>query len=55
MARPVLARAAELPANERERLHLAAISAALADHYERAKARWSEGVRKRSATSVMKL
>lgn len=42
LARPVLARAAELPANERERLHLAAISAALADHYERAKARWSE-------------
>jgi tetratricopeptide (TPR) repeat protein len=38
----VLARAAEQPANERERLHLAAISAALADHYERAKARWSE-------------
>lgn len=42
LARPVLARAAELPANERERLHLAAISAALADHYERAKTRWSE-------------
>jgi tetratricopeptide (TPR) repeat protein len=42
LARPVLARATELPANERERLHLAAISAALADHYERAKARWSE-------------
>jgi tetratricopeptide (TPR) repeat protein len=42
LARPVLARAADLPANERERLHLAAISAALADHYERAKARWSE-------------
>src|ERR1700704_421547 len=42
LARPVLARATELPANERERLHLAAISAAVADHYERAKARWSE-------------
>jgi uncharacterized membrane-anchored protein len=42
LARPVLARAAELPANERERLHLAAISASIADHYERAKARWSE-------------
>ena len=42
LARPVLTRATELPANERERLHLAAISAALADHYERAKARWSE-------------
>ena len=37
-ARPVLARAAGLPANERERGHLAAIAAALADDYERAKA-----------------
>jgi uncharacterized membrane-anchored protein len=46
LARPVLARAAELPANERERLHLAALSAALADHYERAKARWSELLRR---------
>ncbi len=34
---PVLARAAGLPANARERLHLAAIAAALADDYERAK------------------
>jgi len=42
LARPVLARAAELPANDRERLHLAAISASIADHYERAKARWTE-------------
>jgi len=42
LARPVLAHAAELPANDRERLHVAAITAALADHYERAKARWSE-------------
>ena len=42
LAHPVLARAAELPTNERERLHLAAIQAALADHYDRAKARWSE-------------
>lgn len=42
LARPILERAAGLPANDRERLHLAAISAALADHYERAKARWSE-------------
>ena len=36
-ARPVLARAAGLPANARERLHLATIAAALADDYERAK------------------
>ncbi|MGE5338748.1 MAG: tetratricopeptide repeat protein [Gemmatimonadota bacterium] len=36
-ARPVLEHAAELPANERERLHLAALSAVLADDYERAK------------------
>ena len=45
LARPVLARAAGLPANERERLHLAAIAAALADDYERAKARWGELLR----------
>jgi tetratricopeptide (TPR) repeat protein len=37
-ARPVLARAAALPANERERMHVAAIGAAIADDYERAKA-----------------
>jgi tetratricopeptide (TPR) repeat protein len=37
-ARPVLAGAAALPANERERMHLAAIGAALGDDYERAKA-----------------
>jgi tetratricopeptide (TPR) repeat protein len=37
-ARPMLARAAALPANERERMHLAALAAALADDYERAKA-----------------
>jgi len=42
----VLAHAAELPANDRERLHVAAITAALADHYERAKARWSELLRR---------
>ena len=34
LARPVLARAAGLPANVRERLHLAAIAAALDDDYE---------------------
>lgn len=38
-ARPVLARAAVLPANERERLHIAAITAALADDYDGARAR----------------
>lgn len=37
-ARPVLARAVALPANARERLHLAAIAAVLADDYEGAKA-----------------
>jgi tetratricopeptide (TPR) repeat protein len=44
-ARPVLARAAALPANERERLHLATLAAALADDYERAKARLGELLR----------
>ena len=37
-AQAVLARAAGLPANDRERLHLAALAAVLADDYERAKA-----------------
>lgn len=36
-ARPVHERAAALPANERERMHLAAIGAALGDNYEHAK------------------
>lgn len=36
-ARPVLARAAALPANPRERLHVAAIGAVLSDDYERGK------------------
>ena len=45
-ARPLLARAAGLPANERERLHLAAIAAVLADDYERAKARLGELLRR---------
>ena len=44
-ARPVLARAAELPASERERLHMAAISAALADDYEGTKACLAEVLR----------
>ena len=41
-ARPVLERAAGLPANRRERLHLAAIAAALGDDYEGAKRRLGE-------------
>ena len=45
LARPVLASAAGLPANERERLHLAALAAALADDYERAKALLGELLR----------
>ena len=45
-ARPVLEHAARLPANARERLHLAAIAAVLADDYEAAKARLSEVLRK---------
>jgi tetratricopeptide (TPR) repeat protein len=44
-ARPMLARAAGLRANERERLHLAAIGAVLADDYEGAKARLGELLR----------
>jgi tetratricopeptide (TPR) repeat protein len=44
-ARPVLERAAGLPANEQEQLHLAAIDAALADDYERAKERLAELLR----------
>ncbi len=44
-ARPVLARAAALPTNERERLHLAAIAATLDDDYERAKERLGELLR----------
>jgi tetratricopeptide (TPR) repeat protein len=41
-ARPLLARAAGLPANARERLHLAAIAGVLGDDYEGAKARLGE-------------
>lgn len=44
-ARPVLARAAGLPANRRERLHLAAIAAAIDDDYEGAKERLGELLR----------
>lgn len=44
-ARPVLARAARLPANRRERLHLAAIAAVLDDDYEGAKQRLGELLR----------
>ena len=38
-ARPVLERIADLPANERERMHLGTIAAALADDYEGVKSR----------------
>src|SRR6187399_2524124 len=41
-AEPVLARASTLPTNARERLHLAAIAAVLADDYERGKALFGE-------------
>jgi len=44
-ARPVLEGAARLTANERERLHLAALAAALGDDYERAKARLGQVLR----------
>ena len=44
-ARPILVRAAGLPANVRERLHLAAIAATLDDDYERAKQRLSDVLR----------
>jgi tetratricopeptide (TPR) repeat protein len=44
-ARPVLAQAMDLPANQRERLHLAAIRAVLADDYECAKSRLGEVLR----------
>jgi len=45
LAHPVHARAAGLPVNPRERLHLAAIADALADNYERARARLGELLR----------
>ena len=44
-ARPVLARAACLPVNERERLHLSAIRAVIDDDYERAKERLGDILR----------
>lgn len=44
-ARPVLTRAAALPANGREQLHMAAIAAALADDYESAQACLAEVLR----------
>ena len=44
-ARPALARASQLPANARARLHVAAIAAALADEYEHAKALLGELLR----------
>ncbi|MBO9515062.1 MAG: tetratricopeptide repeat protein [Variovorax sp.] len=45
LARPVLARAAALASNRRERMHLGAIAAVLADDYEGAKARLGELLR----------
>jgi tetratricopeptide (TPR) repeat protein len=44
-ARPVLAEASALPANDSERLHLEALAAALANDYECAKARLGEALR----------
>jgi len=44
-ARPVLAQAVAAPANERERLHLAAIGAVIDDDYESAKATLGEVLR----------
>lgn len=44
-ARPLVAHAAALPANEAERLHLGALAAALDDDYEGAKARLGELLR----------
>ena len=46
LARPLLVRAASLPANERERLHLGAIAAAAAGDYELATARLDELLRR---------
>ena len=45
-ARPLVAQALALPANERERLHLAALSNVLADDFERAKARLGRVLRR---------
>jgi tetratricopeptide (TPR) repeat protein len=45
-ARPLLAHIAGLPANERERGHLAALDAVLADDFERGKARLGELLRR---------
>jgi len=45
-AAPLLRRARTLPANERERLHLAAIDAALRDDYESSKALLGEALRR---------
>jgi len=45
-AQPMLARAARLPMNWRERLHVAALGAVLADNYEAAKARLGKLLRR---------
>lgn len=44
-ARPLLALANDLPANDRERLHLAALAAVVGDDYESAKAQLGEALR----------
>ncbi|MFL6716799.1 MAG: tetratricopeptide repeat protein [Burkholderiaceae bacterium] len=52
--RPVFEGAARLPVNERERMHLAVISAVLVDNYELAKARFSDllGMEPRDALAL---
>jgi tetratricopeptide (TPR) repeat protein len=51
-ARPMLARAAALPANARERMHLAALEAVLDDDYERAKAALGRLLRRQPRDAV---
>ena len=46
LARPLVARSLALPANDRERLHLAALSHALADDFDGAKARLGRALRR---------
>jgi tetratricopeptide (TPR) repeat protein len=51
-ARPIVACAARLPGNERERLHLAALSSALADDFEGAKARLGRALKRAPRDAV---
>jgi tetratricopeptide (TPR) repeat protein len=46
LARPLVAKALSLPTNERERSHLAALSAALADDFQKAKALLGRALRR---------